>query len=43
MEIFKHLRFSTKYIDPGEFAIIINDANIVFLATKIVNRRTLNI
>jgi hypothetical protein len=39
-KIFEHLKFITKQIDPREFTIIIDKANIVFLATKRINGRT---
>jgi hypothetical protein len=39
-KIFKHLRFGTEQINLGEFAIIIYEANLVFLATKGINSRT---
>jgi hypothetical protein len=41
-KVFEHLRFSVKKVNPSELAVIIDEANIVFL-TKRVKRRTPNI
>ena len=40
MELFKHLRLILKKIDPGELAIIINKANIIFLSIDRTRSRT---
>jgi hypothetical protein len=39
-EILEHLRSGMKQINSGEFTIIIYETNIIFLATKRINRRT---
>jgi hypothetical protein len=39
-KILEHLRSGTKQINPGEFAIIIYETNIIVLTTKRINRRT---
>jgi hypothetical protein len=42
-EIFKHLRFGAKQIKSGEFARIIYETNIIFLAAERINNRTTHI
>jgi hypothetical protein len=43
MELLKHFGFELQSVNPCKFAIIINEANEVFLATNRVGHRSLNI
>jgi hypothetical protein len=42
-KIFGDLEFVTQQVDPSEFAIIINKANIIFFMTKRINGGSPNI
>jgi hypothetical protein len=42
-EIFRKFRFMTKQVDPSELVVIINKTHIIFLSTKRVSIRTLDI
>jgi hypothetical protein len=43
MEIVENFRFTAKQIDPSKFTKIINKNDVIFLATKRINGRTLHI